>query len=252
MGPEIDMTGDEASLGATSERFDAFEVVSLLLSHCLALLPVDTAAVLLTDRDGPLRVLAASTEETRFLELLELQNDGGPAQAAYTTRQPVLVPDLPVMSDRWPAFVAEAVRGQVRSAFAFPLSVHHRAVGALSLFAHRPTDLSPEQLRIAEVLATMSTIGIVNQRMADRQDELTQQLQGALESRVVIEQAKGIIAAQHGVDLASAFTRLRTAARSAGRPLPQLAAEVVAGRVPSVPEQDARADRSRTRRQGRA
>lgn len=213
------------------ERFRAFEVVTLLLSHCLALLPVDAAAVLLTDRAGPLRVLAATTEEARLLELLELQDDGGPAQAAHATRQPVLVPDLPLMADRWRVFVGEAVQRGVRSAYAFPMTVHHRSIGALSLFAYEPTELAPEHLRIAEVLATMSTIGIVNQRTADQQDELARQLQRALESRVVIEQAKGVIAAQQGIDLAAAFDRLRTAARSSGRPLPQLAADVVSGRL---------------------
>lgn len=218
--------------GEHGERLGAYEVVPLLLFHCLALLPVEAAAVLLSDRDEPLRVFTASAEETRFLELLELQNEGGPAQVAYATRQPVLVTDLPAMADRWPAFVEVAACQGIRSAFSFPLRVHERTIGVLSLFARETTALDAEQVRMAEVLATMSTIGILNHRSADEQDALTRQLQHALESRVIIEQAKGVLAAQQGVDLGTAFDQLRSAARAARRPLPELAAEVVAGRVP--------------------
>lgn len=230
--------------------FDVADVVALLLSQSLTLLPVDHAAVLLENEAGALRLMAATSEKSRRLETLKLKNEGGPGIAAFTSRQVVEAPRLGELTDRWPFFVQEAQRFGINCAYAIPLRADEVTIGALTLLSHDGTQLSKEQLAVGRALATMATIGIVNNHSTSTQTELSAQLQKALDSRIVIEQAKGIIAAQRGIDVSSAFDVLRKAARSSGRTLPGMSADVVANRVPPPQASPTRRDGDRQARGG--
>lgn len=211
--------------------FDVIDLADRLVGTCQDLLDVSTAGLLLDDQHGGLRVIASSSETMRMLELLELEADEGPCVDAFETGEQVSVPFLATTLDRWPRFTPRALADGLVAVYALPLRLRERTVGALNLFCDRPDQLSENDLRIAHVLASMATIGLINHRAIKRQELLAEQRQTALNSRVVIEQAKGVIAERTGVDMAVAFDLLRGVARSSRRPLSELAGDVVAGRV---------------------
>lgn len=159
----------------------------------------------LDDERGHLRVLASSDEAMHVLELLELQNGEGPCYEAFTTGQAVVVPELPEAAERWPTFYPAASAQGVAAVYALPLRLRDRTIGALNLLGHTPGERGRAQFEVAHALATMATLGILNHWTARRQELLAEQLQVALNSRVVIEQAKGVIAERSGVDMPTAF-----------------------------------------------
>lgn len=219
------------------------DLAGQLIDCCLELTNFTAAGILLDDHRGTLRVLASSSEETRALELLELQNRQGPCLDAFTSGIRVDAPDLVVARDRWPEFVAAAEAQGFRSAYAMPMRLRDRTIGALNLFSTQG-QLSESDLRIAELLARMATIGIHNHRTIREQERLTDQLQTALNSRVVIEQAKGVVAQRAGISLGDAFEVLRQTARSSQRQLSEVAHDVANGHVsPEVLIQQFRARR---------
>jgi transcriptional regulator with GAF, ATPase, and Fis domain len=211
--------------------FDVVDLADELVQSCLEFLPVSAAGILLDDQQGHLRVLASSTEEMRVLELLELQHSEGPCYEAFVTGEPVMATDLSGRAGSWPTFVPAATARGVVAAFALPLTLRDRTIGALNLFSSTPTEMSATQLQVAHAMTSMATLGILNHWTVRRQELLAEQLQTALNSRVVIEQAKGVIAERSSVDMATAFELLRSAARGQRRPLSELAAEVAQGRL---------------------
>jgi transcriptional regulator with GAF, ATPase, and Fis domain len=211
--------------------FDVVDLADDLVHGCLEFLPVDAAGILLDDQRGTLRVLASSNEETRVLEMLELQSHEGPCFEAFSSGQVVRIARLAEHSDRWPVFVSEATDQGIRSAYALPLRLHERTIGALNLFCNHDEPLSEGEVDVGRAMASMATLGILNHWSVRRHEVLAEQLQTALDSRVVIEQAKGVIAERSSVDMAAAFNLLRSAARAGRRPLSELAAEVATGRM---------------------
>jgi transcriptional regulator with GAF, ATPase, and Fis domain len=209
--------------------FDVATVFVSLAETSVDLLGVTAAGLMLVDHHGRLRVMASSSERARLLELMEIQNEEGPCLDAYRGGQPVLATDLAAVADRWPRFNVEAQRVGFRSAYALPMRLRDETIGALNLF-HTETDvLSTEALRIGQGLADVATIAILQQRAVRHGVDLNEQLQTALNSRIVIEQAKGVLAEREGIDMGAAFALLRGRARNAGRPLSDVAREVVAG-----------------------
>ena len=209
--------------------FDVVDLLNRLVSSSLSLLNVSAAGILLDDQRGSLRVLASSSEETHMLELLELQGSGGPCRDALLTSSLIEVPNLDLARERWPEFVAAADVLGIRAAYAVPLRLRAATIGALNLLCDDQTVLGSEDLEVARLLTNIATIGIINHRLTSQQTLLAGQLQSALNTRIVIEQAKGVIAERTGLDMAAAFEVLRTAARSSRRPLTEVAAEVARG-----------------------
>jgi len=207
--------------------FDPVDLADHLVSSCLEFLPVVNAGIMLDDQRGHLRVLASSSEETRLLELFELQNNEGPCLEAFTSGLSVTVPDLATEGLRWPMFTGEAMGLGIVGAYALPMRLKERTIGALNLFCDTRNALSEPQLRLGQVMSTMATLGILNHWTVQRHEVLAEQLGSALHSRVVIEQAKGVIAERSRVTMTVAFEMLRTAARASRRPLTQVATEVV-------------------------
>jgi transcriptional regulator with GAF, ATPase, and Fis domain len=224
----------EAFVALADTLVDDFDVVDFLHEltvRCAQVLGVSAAGVLLSDQRGALRVVAASTEQTRLLELLQSQTDQGPCPECFHTGRPVAVADLstPTAARRWPRFVAEARQIGFASVHALPMRLRSDVIGALNLFGTRPGALDQDTTRLAQALADVATIGLLQARAIRQREVLAEQLQTALNSRVVIEQAKGVIAERHQVDVDQSFTLLRSTARTNNRRLSELARAVVDG-----------------------
>jgi transcriptional regulator with GAF, ATPase, and Fis domain len=224
----------EAFVALADTLVDDFDVVDFLHEltvRCAQVLGVSAAGVLLADQRGALRVVAASTEQTRLLELLQSQTDQGPCPECFHTGRPIAVADLstPTAARRWPRFVAEAHTVGFASVHALPMRLRTDVIGALNLFGTEPGALDGNTIRLAQALADVATIGLLQQRAIRQRDTLAEQLQTALNSRVVIEQAKGVIAERRHVDMDQSFTLLRTTARTSNRRLSELARAVVDG-----------------------
>jgi transcriptional regulator with GAF, ATPase, and Fis domain len=211
------------------DDFDLIDFLHRLTVRCVELLGVSTAGLLLTDQRGALQVVAASTEQTRLLELLQLQTDEGPCPECFHTGRPVTVTDLTAVTDRWPLFVAAAQRIGFSSVHALPMRLRTEIIGALNLFDTQPGALSDDTVQLGQALADVATIGLLQARAISRRDTLAEQLQTALNSRVIIEQAKGVIAERRQVDMDESFTLLRTTARRTNRRLSDLSRAVVEG-----------------------
>jgi GAF domain-containing protein len=208
--------------------FDALDFLHLLTTRCTQLLNVTAAGVLLADPAGDLRVMAASSEQVRLLELFQLQNDQGPCLDCYRIGHPVSVPDLSAAQARWPRFTTEARRRGFTAVVALPMRLRQNVIGAMNLFSTDP-GLDLADIQIAQALADVATIGILQQRAQRQTDTVVTQLQTALHSRVFIEQAKGILAERLGIAMDEAFNALRGHARAHHRHLTELAQAVVAG-----------------------
>lgn len=209
--------------------FDLIEFLHKLAEHTAAVSDAASVGLVLADEDGHLHFMAASTENAKHLELFQLQQDEGPCLDCYRTGQPVTVADLSQDDPRWSAFAAQASDSGIRSVHAFPMRLRDRVIGALNVFDEDPMPFRPEDVKVVQALADVATIAIIQERAISRAETLTEQLQGALNSRIVIEQAKGMIAHRHGVDVDQAFDRLRAHARRSQVRLADLAREIVDG-----------------------
>jgi len=216
------------------DDFDVIDFLHVMTERCVQLLGVSAAGLLLTDGQDTLQVVAASSERTRLLELFQLQADQGPCVECFRTGQPVSVADLP-SAGRWPRFTAAAAEVGFAAVHAVPMRLRTEVIGALNFFDTKPGAVDADKLRIGQALADVATIGLLQQRAIHRRDVLTEQLQTALNSRVLIEQAKGVLAERLHVDMADAFTLLRNGARSHNRRLSELAQAIVDG-TEQIPE----------------
>lgn len=211
--------------------YDMLELLSRLTEACVELLPVDAAGVLLADEHGALQTVAASDEQAHLIELFQLQINDGPCPECYRIGASVASPDLDLDLDRWPDLVPRARAQGYRAVHAQPLRLRADTLGALNLFSRATGPIPDDDRRLAQALADMATISILRERALADRDQLTEQLQAALTSRLVIEQAKGILAERTGRDLAAAFGALRSHARRHQRRLSDIAGDVVAGHL---------------------
>ncbi|MFI9581288.1 GAF and ANTAR domain-containing protein [Streptomyces sp. NPDC052236] len=212
--------------------FDLIDFLRMLTDRCVDMLDVSAAGVLLADRDGKLRVMAASDEQVRLLELFQLQNDEGPCLECFHHGTPVSVPDLAAEAHRWPRFVAQAHQSGFAAVQAHPMRLRDEVVGALNLFRSSPGPFDPADAPVAQALADVATISLLQQRSTLRSSVLNEQLQSALNSRVLIEQAKGKLAERLNIDMETAFTALRGYARARNIRLSDLARAFVDGTEP--------------------
>jgi transcriptional regulator with GAF, ATPase, and Fis domain len=203
--------------------FDVIDFLHTLTQRSVQLLDASAAGVLLADPRGELRLVAASTEAARVLELFQLQNDQGPCLDCFRTGQPVAAPDLTAAGQTWPQFAAAAREADFGAVQALPMRLRVQVIGALNLFRVTPGGFGHQDLRVGQALADVATIGLLQQRNTRRGATLNEQLQGALNSRVVIEQAKGKLAERLSLDMDQAFTVLRRYARGHNLRLSDLA-----------------------------
>jgi GAF domain-containing protein len=218
------------------DDYDVIDVLDRLVGHSVAMLAADAAGILLVDLQGTLRVVASSSEESDWTELMQIQADEGPCVECVRTGRPVTVTDLDAAEARWPRFTS-ALRersapdaGRFRSVHALPLRLRGEAIGGMNLFHTRPGPLPETDLRLGQALADIATIGILQERTIRKGEVLAQQLQNALNSRVAIEQAKGVLAQLGSVPMEVAFEHLRRYARSHNVLLGNVARRVVGDR----------------------
>jgi transcriptional regulator with GAF, ATPase, and Fis domain len=208
-------------------EFDLIEFLSVLCERCAELLDGPQVGVMLSDARGKLRHVASSTEDMRVVELLELQHDEGPCLDCFNTAAAVLNEALDPIRDRWPSFAPDALAAGFPMVSALPLRLRDDVIGAMNIFHIAAEPLDPVDVRLAQALADIATVGLLQQRAISSTTELTTQLQTALNSRITIEQAKGMVGAELGVSVDEAFGLLRTFARSHNLHLVDVAAEVL-------------------------
>ena len=211
--------------------FDLMEFLHTLTERCVELLEVDAAGLLLADGDGALRLVAASTEQARVAELFQVQNDEGPCVDCFRSGQVISISDISTgdMAKRWPRFAPAAHQMGFAAVHAIPMKLRDQVIGTLNLFRAAPDGLDRAAARAARALVDVATIGILQDRAVRQQELVAEQLQAALHSRVMIEQAKGVLAERHRVTPDEAFRMLRRYARNHNRPLTALAADVIQG-----------------------
>jgi GAF domain-containing protein len=211
--------------------FDVVELLTRLTDRCVEVLEVGAAGIMLAGPDGELRVMASSSETMRLLELFELQASEGPCLDCYRSGAAVLEADLTAAATatRWPNFAAEALAAGFRSVQALPMRLRGTVIGALNLFGAEPTEMERVDIDSAQALADVATIAILQQRKSYQAQALNEQLQHALNSRIVIEQAKGMVAERESLNMPAAFSALRTYARLHNLRLVDVAGSVVDG-----------------------
>ncbi|HEY5023648.1 MAG TPA: GAF and ANTAR domain-containing protein [Acidimicrobiales bacterium] len=193
--------------------FDLIDFMSVLVERCAELLDSAEVGLALAATRGELRVMASSTERMRALELIEVQNDEGPCRDCVRTGVQVLNQRLDGAEDRWPLFASEAREAGFQMVHALPLRLRSDVIGAMNIFSSEPRELSSEDVNLTQALADVATIGILQERAVKHGTDLAGQLQGALNSRIVLEQAKGIVAERRQVSMDEAFALLRSYAR---------------------------------------
>lgn len=210
------------------DEFDLVEFLGSVTGHVADVSGTAAVGLLLADHRDRLQFMAASQESARLLELFVLQNDEGPCRDCFAGGEPVVEDDLRTAHDRWPVFAPRALVAGFHSVYAMPMRHRSTTIGTLNLFGTDAAQLSAEDIRVVQGLAHVATIGILQEQALRRGEVLTEQLQGALNTRIVIEQAKGALAQLHGTDVDSAFLRMRSYCRSNHLHLSAVAAEVVA------------------------
>ncbi len=215
------------------EDYDVIELLTMLSGRCVDLLDAAATGILLADVDGTLHVVAASSERANLLELFQIQNEEGPCLDAFHTGEAVIHGDLGARSP-WPRFGARAIEAGLPSVHAFPMRVRDTVLGTLNLFMAEAGPLTSADVTLAQALAHAATIALLQDRATNDANRLTAQLQGALNSRVTIEQAKGALAERAGIGMDEAFRRLRSYARCHNDKLTDVAEALVTRTLTAV------------------
>lgn len=210
-------------------EFDVVELLGVVADSCVEILEVGAAGVMVAGPGGDLRAMASSSETMRMLELFEVQSQEGPCLDCYRTGLPVVNADLRLANGRWPLFAAEAIAAGFVSVQALPMRLRGTVIGALNLFHNEAGEMTRADIEAAQALADVATIAILQQRAVGEIQVVNDQLSNALNSRVVIEQAKGMIAERAQVNIEEAFWVLRNHSRNHNLRLSEVARDVVSG-----------------------
>jgi GAF domain-containing protein len=211
------------------DDFDVVDLLMLLADRCVEVLDVQAAGIMLATPDGQLRVMASSSETVRVLELFETQAQEGPCFDCFHTGQAVVNQDLESDNGRWPRFAEEALNAGFHSAHALPMRLRGSMVGALNLFREGVGQMGPADLEVAQAFADVATIAILQHRATLEAQVLAQQLTHALNSRIILEQAKGMVAERLDLDMERSFATLRNHARRHNLRLVDVAQSVIDG-----------------------
>jgi GAF domain-containing protein len=195
-----------------TDDYDVVELLHTLVSECTEIVDAQAGGLMLLDAHGDLQVVASTAESAELVEVLQLAAGVGPCLDCFATGEQVSVPDV-AASDRWPAFREDALKRGFRSAHAIPMRLRGDTIGTMNLFGGSIGALTDRDAAAAQALADVATIGILQQRIAAHAQVVAEQLQRALDSRVLIEQAKGAIAQFNGTSMDESFAVLRSYAR---------------------------------------
>lgn len=209
------------------DDYDVVEMLTRLTASCAELLDVESAGMLLADGHGILHLAASSSARVSDLEAFQLQREEGPCLDAYRSGEMVIAVDPDSISRGWPQFAGATARAGFASVHAFPMRLREHRLGTLGLFGTSVGRLGDDDLALAQALVHVASVAIVNEQLASDQATVNAQLQKALTSRVVLEQAKGVLAAGGDLSMEDAFTVLRRYSRDHGRKISAIAAQVV-------------------------
>lgn len=216
-----------------------FDVVSFLHDltvHATSVSGAASVGLLLTDQHRYLHYMASSNESARLLELFQLQNEEGPCLDCFRTGKPVVNSDLSQADDRWPFFAPRAREYGFGSVHAFPMRVQEQVIGALNIFGTEALAFQDSEIRLVQALADVATLAVLHQPVLAHEGSLIEQLQSALNARIVVEQAKGALARLRGIDVDEAFVLLRSYSQSTGQRLGDVARALLAdpARLPEL------------------
>ncbi|MDR6906492.1 GAF domain-containing protein [Agromyces sp. 3263] len=209
------------------DGYDVVDLLQLLVDSCAELLDTTAAAILLADGHGELDVMASTSEASHLVEVIQLSAEAGPCVECYRSGEVVEVPDIAASPVEWSRFRDRALELGFESVHALPMRLRDNTIGTLNLLRDRPGTLDEEDRIAARAFADVATIGILHERSMRETAVLAEQLQGALSSRVVIEQAKGVVAYTNGVTIEQAFELIRRYARSHQLGISKVAAAIV-------------------------
>jgi GAF domain-containing protein len=213
------------------DHFDIVELFTLLTNRCVEMLDVSAAGLMVASPEGDLRVMASSSEAMRLLELFELQAEEGPCLDCYRTGEPVVNQELSEVDKRWPRFAPRALAAGFRTTDSVPMRLRGKVIGALNLFADKPRGIAESDIVAAQAFADVATIAILQHRASVDAQILSEQLSHALNSRILIEQAKGMLSERANLNMDEAFSRLRDYARRHNMLLAAVAQDFIDGTV---------------------
>ncbi|WP_309710499.1 GAF and ANTAR domain-containing protein [Pseudolysinimonas sp.] len=208
--------------------YDLIDLLHTLVEVCAEVLDVEAGGLVLADEDGELQLLASTSEQADLVEIMQLSAGAGPCVDCFRTGSVVQLADIAESGERWPEFQAAALGQGFRAVHATPMRLRGQVLGALNLFSNEPGILNSADAGVAQALADVATIGILQERSIRETGIVAEQLQWALESRVIIEQAKGVLSALEQIGVDAAFTRLRDHARNHNMTLRAVAEGVTA------------------------
>jgi GAF domain-containing protein len=217
------------------DEFDLIEFLQRLTTRTSDLVAAQACGLMLADHRGRLQLMAASDEAAEMIELFQAQAEEGPCQDCYRSGEPVINTDLQHAQDRWPQFAPRALAAGFKSVHAFPMRLRGQVIGALNMFGTHTGPMDETDVGVVQALADIATIGLLQERAIASAEVLTEQLQSALNTRIVVEQAKGALAQLHGGTPDEAFVRLRDYCRSHGLRLSAVAYTVTTDPA-SLPE----------------
>lgn len=209
------------------DEFDALDFLATLTERSVELLQADAAGVILNDLHGALHVVASTSDRAKVLELFELQNDEGPCLDCFNSGRAVVNVGLPEARTRWPRFSVAAAEVGFQSAHAIPLRLRDSVIGAMNLFSAAVVELTDADVALAQALADIATIGLLQERAVRQSGLIAEQLQTALNSRILIEQAKGVVHASAGIGVDQAFQLMRAYSRRSNVPVKTVARRVI-------------------------
>ena len=221
-------TAAQAFADAASRMVNRCDIAGdlvLLLIDCADLLSAEAVGLLVAVPDNGLELLSSSTHRVRELEVYELQNGSGPCIEAIRLGEHVTAIS-PELDSAWAPLGAQIVAHGFRSVHAFPLTWHGTAIGALNVFHADPVVLNDGDRLLAGTFADLAT-AVLARPLDTGVTALRQQIMAALDGRIVIEQAKGIIAYRENLEMSDAFSRLLQSAAASSRPLSQVAGDVL-------------------------
>jgi transcriptional regulator with GAF, ATPase, and Fis domain len=211
--------------------YDVLDLLQTLVENCQGLLDVDSAGILLLSNDDALEVVASTSESNMLVEIMQLDANAGPCMECFTTSAVVSLPDIDIGSDRWPDFCTTARAQGILSVYAIPLRLRETTIGTLNLMRNERGELNQHDIRAAQALADVATIGILQERTIRDSSTIRDQLQNALSSRIVIEQAKGVVAETAQLSMEDAFQLIRRYARAHQATLVSVAQQLVNGDI---------------------
>lgn len=209
------------------EDYDVVDLMQTLVEHSATLFDAVSAGLVLVNPSGTLDVIASTDEDTRLIELMQLQSGQGPCIRCIQTGQPVIVPDAWALTNQWADFRRTSIELNLRAAHCVPMRLRGTTIGSLNLFRAQPGHLDTDDITVIQAFADVATIAVLQQRALEESSIIQQQLQHALDSRIIIEQAKGIIAYTHNTDIDHAFQILRDHARATSTPITDVARRIL-------------------------